>query len=95
MRVSFRKSPLGHLKQGPSDEAMKIKKNPLLQDRSLPQSHDIVRTNALTEVFQRGGDVSDCLEVTGEYILQFGKYNGKRFRWLLGNAVRYIIFLLR
>ncbi|KAL7388403.1 hypothetical protein ABVT39_013076 [Epinephelus coioides] len=63
MTVSFRKGPSGHLRQDPSDEAMRIKKNPSLQDKSPPQRHDLVRTNALTAVLQRGGDVSDRQEV--------------------------------
>ncbi len=95
MKVSFRKGPSGRLRQDPSDEAMKIKKNPSLQDKSPPQRHDLVRTNALTEVFQRGGDVSDRQEVMGEYVLQFGKYKGKWFRWLLENDVGYTIYLMK
>ncbi|XP_069377509.1 uncharacterized protein [Paralichthys olivaceus] len=93
--VSFRKGPSGHLRQDPSDEAMRIKNNPSLQDKSAPQSHQLVRTNALTLVFQRGGDVSDRVEVMGEYLLQFGKYKGKSFKWLLENDVGYTIFLMK
>ncbi|KAL7370082.1 hypothetical protein ABVT39_018532 [Epinephelus coioides] len=94
MTVSFRKGPSGHLQQDPSDEAMRIKKNPSLQDKSPPQRHDLVRTNALTAVLQRGGDVSDRQEVMGEYVLQFGKYKGKPYRWLLENDVGYTIYLI-
>ncbi|XP_028460663.1 uncharacterized protein LOC114573001 isoform X2 [Perca flavescens] len=93
--VSFRKGPSGHLRQDPSDEAMRIKKNPSLEDKSPPQRHDLVKTNALTVVFERGGDVSDRLEVMGEYVLQFGKYKGKLFRWLLENDVGYTIYLMK
>ncbi|XP_028461704.1 uncharacterized protein LOC114573624 [Perca flavescens] len=93
--VSFRKGPSGHLRHDPSDEAMRIKKNPSLQDKSPPQRHDLVKTNALTVVFERGGDVSDRLEVMGEYVLQFGKYKGKLFRWLLENDVGYTIYLMK
>ncbi|XP_049447824.1 uncharacterized protein LOC125898158 isoform X1 [Epinephelus fuscoguttatus] len=94
MTVSFRKGPSGHLRQDPSDEAMRIKKNPSLQDKSPPQRHDLVRSNALTAVLQRGGDVSDRQEVMGEYMLQFGKYKGKPYRWLLENDVGYTIYLI-
>ena len=48
---------------------MRIKKNPSLQDKSAAQKHEHVRTNALTEVLQIGGQVSDRLEVIGEYLL--------------------------
>ena len=31
----------------------------------------------------------------GEYILQFGEYKGKSFRWLLENDVGYTIYLIK
>ncbi|KAJ4918633.1 hypothetical protein JOQ06_005108 [Pogonophryne albipinna] len=63
--MSLRKGPSGHLRQDPSEEGMRIKKNNLsLQDKSAPQKPEHVRTNALTEVLQRGGQVSDRLEAT-------------------------------
>ncbi|XP_026118085.1 uncharacterized protein LOC113097069 [Carassius auratus] len=49
--------------------------------------------NARSVVLQRGGDVSDKQEVLGEYILQFGKYKGQSFRWLLENDVGYALYL--
>ena len=94
MQVSFRKGPSGYLRQDPSEEAQRIKENPSPQDKSAPQREDMVKTNAHTEVFLRGGDVSDRLEVLGEYILQFGKYKGKSFRWLLENDVGYTLYLI-
>ncbi|XP_056266068.1 uncharacterized protein LOC130190591 [Pseudoliparis swirei] len=93
--VSFRKGPSGHLRQDPSDEAMRIKTDPSLQDKSPAQLQHHVSTNALTAVLQRGGDVSDRHEVMGEYGLQFGKYNGKSFRWLLENDIGYVIYLIK
>ncbi|KAK0153754.1 hypothetical protein N1851_004180 [Merluccius polli] len=95
MKVSFRKGPSGHLRQDPSDEAMRIKNNPALQDRSPARKHDLVKVDALTVVVRRGGDVSDQQELMGEYVLQFGKYKGKSFRWLLENNVGYIIYLIK
>ena len=94
MKVSFRKGPSGHLRQDPSDDAMRIKNNPALQDRSPARQHDLVKVDALTVVVQRGGDVSDQQELMGAYVLQFGKYKGKSFRWLLENDVGYIIYLI-
>ncbi|KAF3840576.1 hypothetical protein F7725_006438 [Dissostichus mawsoni] len=61
--MSLRKGPSGHLRQDPSEEGMRIKKNPSLQDKSAAQKHEHVRTNALTEVLQMGGQVSDRLEL--------------------------------
>ena len=91
-KVSFRKGPTGHLRQDPSGEAKAIRNNPL---QCASQIQDTVHTNALTEVFQRGGDVSDRQEVTGEYVLQFGKYKGKSFKSLLENDVGYTIYLMK
>ncbi|XP_048017628.1 uncharacterized protein LOC125249384 isoform X2 [Megalobrama amblycephala] len=93
VNVSFRKGPSGHLRQDPSEEAKSIKDNPSLQDKSAPQREDLVKTNARSVVLHRGGDVSDKQEVLGEYVLQFGKYKGKSFRWLLENDVGYALYL--
>ncbi|XP_039519572.1 uncharacterized protein LOC120473667 isoform X1 [Pimephales promelas] len=95
IKVCFRKGPTGYLRQDPSDEAKRIKDNPNLQDKSAPQREDKVKENAHSVVFMRGGDVSDRKEVLGEYVLQFGKYKGKSFRWLLENDVGNTIFLTK
>ncbi|XP_056293449.1 uncharacterized protein LOC130208388 [Pseudoliparis swirei] len=95
MAVSFRKGPRGFLRQDPSDAAKVLKDNPSLQDKSAAVREELVRQNALTVVRQRGGDPSDTTEVSGDYILQFGKYKGKSFRWLLENDIGYTIYLIR
>ncbi|CAI5638313.1 unnamed protein product [Oreochromis niloticus] len=82
--VAFRKGPLGYLPRDSSKEARRIKNVPKLQDKSAPVRED----DALTVIYQRGGDASDMKEVQGEYILQFGKYKGKSFQWLLENECR-------
>ncbi|KAJ8356342.1 hypothetical protein SKAU_G00191360 [Synaphobranchus kaupii] len=94
MEVSFRKGPSGHLRQDPSEEARRIKDNPSLQDKSAALKEEVVMANARKVVLQRGGDVSDKLEVLGEFTLQFGKYKGKSFRWLLENYVGYSLYLI-
>ncbi|XP_016430772.1 uncharacterized protein LOC107757724 [Sinocyclocheilus rhinocerous] len=95
VKVVLRKGPLGYLLQEPTDEASLIKSNPSLQDKAAPMKQDLVRQNALTVVRQRGGDATDKREVLGEYILQFGKYKGKSFRWLLENDMGYTIYLMK
>ncbi|XP_056274319.1 uncharacterized protein LOC130196317 [Pseudoliparis swirei] len=55
--VVLQKGPSGHLRQDPSDEAMRMKTDPSLQDKSPAQLQHHVSTNALTAVLQRGGDV--------------------------------------
>lgn len=72
-----------------------IKDNPSLQDRSAPTKEEQVRQNALTVVCVRGGDTSDKKEVLGEYVLQFGKYKGKTFHWLLENDMGYTMYLIK
>ncbi|XP_028973536.1 uncharacterized protein LOC106023952 [Esox lucius] len=95
VQVTFRRGALGYLLQVPSDAAKKIKDNPSMQDKSAPLKEEVVRKNAISVVLQRGGDVSDKAEVLGEYILQFGKYRGKSFRWLLENDVGYTMYLIK
>lgn len=93
--VVFRKGPLGFLLQEPSEEARRIKDSHSLQDKSAPLRGDLVLQNALAVVHQTGGDVSNKTEVLGHYILQFGKYKGKSFRWLLENDVGYTMYLIK
>ncbi|KAJ8364727.1 hypothetical protein SKAU_G00135580 [Synaphobranchus kaupii] len=95
MKVCFRRGASGFLQQDPSDQAKRIKDNPALQDKSPPQKEELVKNNARTVVLQRGGDLSDKQEVLGEYIIQFGKYKGKSFRWLLENDVGYTLYLIK
>ncbi|CAL8369067.1 unnamed protein product [Boreogadus saida] len=92
VKVSFRR---GYLRQDPSVEAKRIKDHPDLQDKSAAQNEDRVKDNARSVVFMRGGDISDKQEVLGEYVLQFGKYKGKLFRWLAENDVGYVIYLIK
>ncbi|KAK1885154.1 Dystonin [Dissostichus eleginoides] len=87
MTVTFRKGPLGYLRQDRTDAARLLKDNPSLQDQHAPVKEAVVKQNALTVFRMRGGDASDRTEVAGEYILQFGKYKGKSFRWLLENDI--------
>ena len=95
VKVSFRRGPTGYLRQDPSVGAKRIKDHPDLQDKSAAQYEDRVKDNARSVVFMRGGDISDKQEVLGEYVLQFGKYKGKLFRWLAENDVGYVIYLIK
>ncbi|XP_076732655.1 uncharacterized protein LOC143413445 [Maylandia zebra] len=87
---SLWRSARGHLDTS-SKEARRIKNDPKLQDKSAPVRED----DALTVIYQRGGDASNMKEVQGEYILQFGKYKGKSFRWLLENDVGDTMYLIK
>lgn len=66
-----------------------------MRDSSAPVKQETVRQNALAVVCVRGGDASDQAEVFGEYFLQFAKYKGKSFRWLLENDVGYTMYLIK
>lgn len=94
VEVNFRRGPHGYLRQDPSDEAKKIKNNPNFQDRSPAVREDKVKENARSIVFLRGGDVSDRQELLGEYLVQFGKYKGNSFRWILENDIGYVVYLI-
>ena len=48
-----------------------------------------VRRDAIEVVKMRKGDVNNDLDVQGEYLLQFGRYRGQSFRWMLENALGY------
>ena len=95
VQVCFRKGPTGFLRQDPSEEAKRIKNDPSLQNKSVPLNQIVVHRNAQQAVSQRGGDHTDRAEVLGEYKLQFGKYQGKTFRWILENDVGYTVYLLQ
>ena len=49
-----------------------------------------VKKLAIETVKKRKGNVQNELDVQGEYLLQFGKYRGQSFRWMLENAPSYI-----
>ena len=48
-----------------------------------------VRKDAIEVVKMRKGDVNNDLDVQGEYLLQFSRYRGQSFRWMLENALGY------
>ncbi|MGL4358434.1 MAG: hypothetical protein ACRCSY_07045 [Cetobacterium sp.] len=53
-----------------------------------------VLTEARTYVGTNGGDPSDQFLVLAHCKLQFGKYQGQRFRWLLENSLGYAVYLM-
>lgn len=48
-----------------------------------------VRKDAIEVVKMGKGDVNNDLDVQGEYLLQFGRYRGQSFRWMLKNVLGY------
>ncbi|XP_057183262.1 uncharacterized protein LOC130549928 [Triplophysa rosa] len=53
-----------------------------------------VLAEASTFVSTNGGDPSDQFLVLAHCKLQFGKYQGQRFRWLLENSLGYAVYLV-
>lgn len=53
-----------------------------------------VEKEAQAHVVSKGGDPGDPMLVLGCHSIQFGKYQGQTFRWLLENDVGYITQLV-
>ena len=53
-----------------------------------------VLAEATTFVAGHGGDPADRLLVLAHCQLQFGMFQGQRFRWLLENSLGYAVYLL-
>jgi uncharacterized protein (DUF3820 family) len=58
------------------------------------KSKEEVLAEASTFVCTNGGDPSDQFLVLAHCKLQFGKYQGQRFRWLLENSLGYAVYLV-
>ncbi|XP_071501526.1 uncharacterized protein [Diadema antillarum] len=59
--------------------------------RCLPAAE--VRTNAVRELKEKGGDERSKLAVLGQYRVQFGQFRGQTFKWLLENALGYCAYI--
>lgn len=53
-----------------------------------------MRENAIASVKRLGGNPNDETHVLGEYIVYFGQYRGKTFKWLVENALGYAAWLV-
>ncbi|XP_041083829.1 uncharacterized protein LOC121299805 [Polyodon spathula] len=53
-----------------------------------------VRRNAVAHVVSEGADPGNTMLVLAQSTMQFGKYRGQTFRWLLGNDVGYAVSLV-
>ncbi|XP_052445112.1 uncharacterized protein LOC127986896 [Carassius gibelio] len=74
----------------PSAEAKRLEN--LESGRAKPKEE--VLSEASTFVSTNGGDPSDQFLVLAHCKLQFGKYQGQRFRWLLENSLGYAVYLV-
>ena len=84
-RPTFRRGTDGKLLWKPSKEA----------EQSEPVSTGPARSACAVEraamlaIRMAGRSTEDNLLVLGQYCLQFGKYQGRTFQWLLENALGY------
>ena len=58
------------------------------------QTKEEVLAEARTFVSGHGGDPDDMFLILAHCKLQFGKYQGQRFRWLLENSLGYALYLV-
>ena len=78
------------LLMAPSAEAKRLEN--VESGRAKPKEE--VLAEASTFVSTNGGDPSDQFLVLAHCKLQFGKYQGQRFRWLLENSLGYAVYLV-
>ena len=53
-----------------------------------------VKAKALRAVRSHGGDVNNDKHVLGQYTVQFGKYQGQTFLWMVENCLGYAGWLV-
>ena len=53
-----------------------------------------VEADAKAHVLSEGGDPGNDRLVLSRHVMQFGKYKGQNFKWLLENDVRYVAYLV-
>ncbi|XP_073716825.1 uncharacterized protein [Misgurnus anguillicaudatus] len=78
------------LLMAPSAEAKHLEK----LESGRAKSKEEVLAEARAFVSTNGGDPSDQFLVLAHCKLQFGKYQGQRFRWLLENSLGYAVYLV-
>ncbi|XP_029308353.1 uncharacterized protein LOC115021812 [Cottoperca gobio] len=98
---TFRRTSTGELETKLSQEALNhadgqlpLKVNVPRGPRVKVKTPDEVEAEAKALVLSEGGDPSNESLVLSRHKLQFGKYKGKTFQWLLENNVGYIAYLV-
>lgn len=78
------------LLMAPSAEAKRLE---TVESGRAKQNEEVL-AEASSFVSTNGGDPSDRFLVLAHCKLQFGKYQGQRFRWLLENSLGYAVYLV-
>lgn len=60
----------------------------------LCKDDSIIHEQAIKNVKRLGGNLKDEAVVKGQYAIQFGKFKGKTFKWVLENALGYGAWLV-
>ena len=83
------------LRLGYSEETNKIIKTPQTADTSyISKKPGEVEAKAKSEVTQLGGNPSNETDLLGQFKLQFGRFKGKTFKWLLENGLGYVAWIV-
>ncbi|KAK5622098.1 hypothetical protein CRENBAI_010376 [Crenichthys baileyi] len=86
----FRRTPQGRLLMGPTEEANRSE----IVVAGRAQCKEEFLAEATAFVRQNGGDPGDQFLVLAHCKIQFGKYQGQRFRWLLEDSLSYAVYLV-
>jgi len=90
MHIQFFAASSARLLMAPSEEAKRFVS--VRSERAKPKEE--VLAEARTFVTGHGGDQTDDFLVLAHCQLQFGMYQGQRFRWLLEHCLSYALYLV-
>ncbi|KAH3898056.1 hypothetical protein DPMN_022253 [Dreissena polymorpha] len=90
LRPKFARLPSGDLR-------MIRREVPMVSTGSLPalfQSPDVVEDQAVAVVRRLGGNVTSRQHILGQYTIQFAKYRGQTFHWVVENALGFCAYIV-
>ncbi|XP_069393914.1 uncharacterized protein [Paralichthys olivaceus] len=95
----FRKTSDGKLNTKPSQEAENHAARPFTSKAVKGASVKMMRpeeveAEAKAQVLSEGGDPGNDRLVLSRYVIQFGKYKGQNFKWLLENDLTYAALIV-
>ena len=91
----FKRLTDGSLRLSDTEEAQRVSREKSITSKqyiSLPPQK--VLDNAIAEAERLGMNVHDKKLVLGQHRIQFGKYKGQSFRWLVENALGYSAYIV-
>ncbi|XP_077956268.1 uncharacterized protein LOC144405586 [Gasterosteus aculeatus] len=93
---TFRRAPNGTilLKASPAAQALFTRQPPSAQAPYRAKKPEEVDSEAWAHVVSEGGDTANAALVLSRWKVQFGRYQGRTFHWLLENDVGYSVNLV-